>query len=446
MLSAEDNKLLTESGSGTPMGELLRRFWLPVLVSEELPEADGTPKKLTVMGEELLAFRDTRGRVGVIDQHCPHRGANLWLGRNEECGIRCVYHGWKFDTDGRCVDMPTSYPDLNAKDLIRIKSYPVREWGGMIWAYMGPPERMPELPALEMALVPASHRYVTKKWQDCNWVQAMEGSIDTAHFTFAHLSFDKGEDEDLDIQRHLASPMSRMSFDHVRWIADDPRPVIKVNAARRRPDHRRRPHRPRRQHLLAHRPVPDAGACLCAERDAGREYFRPEFCAGDRHQLLDLHLCLESGAAAHAGRARDVCRAGNGVISEVDENYMPLRNKANDYLIDRKLQKTRSYTGIKGVSEQDAAVQDSQGPIADRTREHLGPTDLGIMHFRKLVMDCARDLQRGTEPEAAMCADRYAVRAGASVTHKSKDLTAVMIERFGDPAGYVGVRAVAAAK
>ena len=146
MLRAEDNKFLTESDAGTGMGELLRRFWLPVLLSEELPEADGPPKKIVVMGEELLAFRDSRGVVGVIDQYCPHRGANLWLGRNEECGIRCVYHGWKFDTDGRCVDMPTSYPDLNAKDLIRIKSYPVREWGDMIWAYMGPADRCRNCP------------------------------------------------------------------------------------------------------------------------------------------------------------------------------------------------------------------------------------------------------------------------------------------------------------
>ena len=260
MLRAEDNRFLTESGAGTPMGELLRRFWLPVLLSEELPEADGPPKKIVVMGEELLAFRDSRGVVGVIDQYCPHRGANLWLGRNEECGIRCVYHGWKFDTDGRCVDMPTSYPDLNAKDLIRIKSYPVREWGDMIWAYMGPAGEMPELPDLEMALVPASHRYVTKKWQDCNWVQALEGSIDTAHFTFAHLTFDKDEDEILDIKKHFINPLARMNTDHMRWIAEDPRPVIKIH-----------PHdagltiaggrlTERRQHLLAHRPVPDAGA------------------------------------------------------------------------------------------------------------------------------------------------------------------------------------------
>ena len=353
------------------------------------------------MGEELLAFRDTRGRVGVIDQHCPHRGANLWLGRNEDCGIRCVYHGWKFDTDGRCVDMPTSYPDLNAKDKIRIKAYPAREQGGMIWAYMGPAERMPKLPALEVALVPASHRYVSKKWQDCNWVQAMEGSIDTAHFSFAHLTFDKEEDEDLDISKHLASPMSRMSFDHVRWIADDPRPVIKVN-----------PH--------------DAGLTIAGGRIArddniywriaqflmpvhayapsampGENMFGQIVRARHRHQLLDLHLRLEPGAADHRPGAGDV-QGGNGVIAEVDENYVPLRHKGNDYLIDRQLQKTRSYTGIKGVSEQDAAVQDSQGPIADRTREHLGPTDLGILRFRKLVMDCARDLQRGEEPEAAL--------------------------------------------
>ena len=209
--------------------------------------------------------------------------------------------------------------------------------------------------------MPASHRYVSKKWQDCNWVQAMEGSIDTAHFTFAHLTFDKGEDEDLDVAKHLVSPMSRMNFDHVRWIADDPRPVIKVNAARRRPDHCRRTHRRRRQHLLAHRPVPDARPRLRAERHAGREHVRAIVRAGHGHHMLDLHLRLEPGAADHGSRTGDV-RAGNGVISEVDENYVPLRHKGNDYLIDRKLQKTRSYTGIKGVSEQDAAVQDSQGP------------------------------------------------------------------------------------
>jgi phthalate 4,5-dioxygenase oxygenase subunit len=137
---------------------------------------------------------------------------------------------------------------------------------------------------------------------------------------------------------------------------------------------------------------------------------------------------------------------GNGVISEVDENYVPLRNKGNDYLIDRKLQKTKSYTGIKGVSEQDAAVQDSQGPIADRTREHLGPTDLGILHFRKLVMECARALQQGHAPAQLAHQDRYAVRSGACVTNRAKDLPAVMVERFGDATGFVGRPRTAAAE
>src|SRR3990170_5112487 len=133
MLRAEDNKFLTESGAGTGMGELLRRFWLPVLLSEELPEADGPPKKIVVMGEELLAFRDSRGVVGVIDQYCPHRGANLWLGRNEECGIRCVYHGWKFDTEGACVDTPNLPGNPEFKNRIKAKAYRTAERNGLVW-------------------------------------------------------------------------------------------------------------------------------------------------------------------------------------------------------------------------------------------------------------------------------------------------------------------------
>src|ERR1700716_1286046 len=155
MLRAEDNQFLTESGAGTPMGELLRRFWLPVLLSEELPEADGPPKKIVVMGEELLAFRDSRGVVGVIDQYCPHRGANLWLGRNEECGIRCVYHGWKFDTDGNCVDMPNEPVESNFREKIKPVTYKAADWGGITWIYMGPrQDNPPGLPEWEWCMVP----------------------------------------------------------------------------------------------------------------------------------------------------------------------------------------------------------------------------------------------------------------------------------------------------
>ena len=281
MLSAEDNRLLTESGAGTPMGELLRRFWMPALLSEELPERDGPPKKITVMGEDLLAFRDTDGRVGIIEQHCPHRGANLWLGRNEECGIRCVYHGWKFDVDGqlrRHADL-LARPQRQGQDAHHgLSGARVGRHGlglhGAARAHAG-------AAALEVALVPASHRYVTKKWQDCNWVQAMEGSIDTAHFSFAAPDLRQGRARG---PRHRqgtsASPMSRMNFDHVRWIADDPRPVIKVNAhdaglaigggAHAADDNI--------YWRIAQFLMPDPR--LRAERHAGREHVRPVLGAG----------------------------------------------------------------------------------------------------------------------------------------------------------------------
>ncbi|MEZ5815582.1 MAG: Rieske 2Fe-2S domain-containing protein [Hyphomicrobiaceae bacterium] len=439
MLTAEDNRFLTESDAGTPMGELIRRFWVPALLSEELPEPDGAPKKILVLSEELLAFRDSKGRVGIVDQYCPHRGANLWLGRNEECGIRCVYHGWKFDITGQCTDMPTSYPDLNAKDHMRIKAYPAREWGGIVWTYMGPQQLMPELPHLEMALVPESHRFVSKKWQDCNWVQALEGSIDTAHFTYTHLVFDKKADEELDVDKHLVMPINRMTSDLTRWIAKDPRPVIKVEA-----------------HA--------AGLVIGGGRITETEdlYWRiAQF-------LMPFHTYTPSALPGqtifgqsfvpHTDRNCWIyCYAwnperpltdeerhsfGNGgaIFPEIDENYVPLRSKANNYMIDRRAQRTSSYMGIKGVSEQDAAVQDSQGAIQDRTKEHLGPTDLGIMRFRKLVMDSARDLAQGIEPPAASAHDAYAVRSGACITHKSKSLPEVMVERFGDASGFVGAK------
>ena len=299
MLSAEDNRLLTRATRARRWASCCAGSGCRLLLSEELPEADGVPKKVTVMGEPLLAFRDTRGRVGLIDQHCPHRGANLWLGRNEECGIRCVYHGWKFDVDGRCVDMPTSYPDLNAKDKIRIKAYPAREQGGMIWAYMGPPERMPKLPALEVALVPASHRYVSKKWQDCNWVQAHGRQHRHRPLLLRAPDLRQGRGRG---PRHPKAPRQPHVAHELRPRALDRRrsaPRHQGQRARCRPRRCRRTHRARRQHLLAHRPVPDAHPRLRAERHAGREHVRAVVRAGHRHQLLDLHLRLEPRAAHH---------------------------------------------------------------------------------------------------------------------------------------------------
>ena len=228
MLSHADNAFLTQAGKGTPMGELLRRFWMPALLSEELPERDGAPKKIRIMGEDLLAFRQTDGRIGIVEPHCLHRGANLYYGRNEECGLRCSFHGWKFDIDGNCIDLPTSPPESAYKDTIKLLAYPTREWGEMIWVYMGPRELMPELPQLEMALVPASSRFVTKKWQDCNWVQSLEGAIDTSHFSFLHKVLATDEDAARKAMANAALGDQSKPDDRVRWVQNDPRPRFQV--------------------------------------------------------------------------------------------------------------------------------------------------------------------------------------------------------------------------
>lgn len=437
MLSRKDNELLTRSDKGTPMGDLLRRFWMPALLSAELPERDGPPKKIKIMGEDLLAFRASDGRVGIVEPHCPHRGANLYFGRNEGCGIRCAFHGWKFDLDGNCVDLPTSPPESSYKETIKLLAYPTREWADMIWVYMGPREAMPELPQIEMGLVPASSRYVSKKWQDCNWVQSLEGAIDTSHFSFLHMVLATDEATARSAMAKAAIADQSKPDSRIRWVQDDPRPKFQV---------------------LGH----EAGLAIGGARktDSTDLYWRiaqflmpnhaytpsafpGEIYHGQSWVPVDDVTCWIYTYSWQPDRPftnseRTKFAGGFNIHAEVDENYMPVRNLRNDYLIDRKAQKYDSYSGIEGVSEQDAAIQDSQGPIQDRTREHLGPTDLGIVEFRKLLMGAARALTRGEGPRAAKAPNRYAVRSGGWVAEGSKDLASVMIDRFGHHHGYVG--------
>src|SRR5438874_9659554 len=171
MLSREDNELATNTDPGTPMGELFRRFWLPVALAEELPGPDCVPLRVQVLGEKLIAIRDSSGRVGLFDAFCPHRGAPLYYGRNEENGLRCVYHGWKYDVTGQCVDMPSEPQESNFKDKIRQRAYPCEERSGVIWAYMGPRVQPPPLPHFEWATLPATHTDHVKFTEDCNWMQ-----------------------------------------------------------------------------------------------------------------------------------------------------------------------------------------------------------------------------------------------------------------------------------
>ena len=438
MLSQADNEFLTRSGKSTPMGELLRRYWMPALLSDELPERDGGQKRIKILGEELLAFRNTEGRIGIVEPHCPHRGADLYYGRNEECGLRCSYHGWKFDIEGNCIDLPTSPPESTYKDTIKLLAYPVREWGGIVWVYMGPKENMPELPQLELGLVPPAHRYVSKKWQDCNWVQSLEGAIDTAHFSFLHKVPTQDETARLEVFRTTSAIGAGQELqDRIRWVMDDPRPRFAI---------------------AGH----DSGLTIGAARktDNADLYWRISQFLMPNHALVPVAF---PGDVYHgqcwvpvdettcwiytyswlpdrpfSNSEREKYASGLSLHAAVDANYVPLRNMRNDYMMDRALQKTLSFTGITGVSDQDAAIQDSQGSIQDRTREHLGPTDIGIVEFRKLIMGSARALQQGTAPRSASAAKQYAVRSGGWIAAPAKDLATVMTERFGHPHGYVG--------
>ncbi|HET9318973.1 MAG TPA: Rieske 2Fe-2S domain-containing protein, partial [Bryobacteraceae bacterium] len=185
MLTKEENDLLGRVGPGTATGELMRQYWLPALLSSELPDPDARPVRLRLLGENLIAFRDSAGQVGILANNCPHRGASLFFGRNEEQGLRCVYHGWKFDTSGRCVDMPNEPPESNFKEKVRALAYPTAERGGIVWLYMGPRSTPPPFPDIEP--LASAECQTSAIFRDCNWLQALEGDIDTSHLGFLHL-------------------------------------------------------------------------------------------------------------------------------------------------------------------------------------------------------------------------------------------------------------------
>src|SRR6266566_1472207 len=185
MLSLDDNEVLCRVGPGTPMGNLMREYWIPALPASEFPSPDSPPRRMRLLGENLVMFRDSKGDVGCFVEACPHRGASLFFGRNEEAGLRCVYHGWKFDTTGQCIDMPSEPAESNFKSKIRVTAYPTHEWNGYVWAFMGPAEKMYPFRELGPA-VPRDQWPTGRVLSECNWVQALEGNIDTSHISYLH--------------------------------------------------------------------------------------------------------------------------------------------------------------------------------------------------------------------------------------------------------------------
>lgn len=430
MLSAKDNEILTRTGAGTPMGELFRRFWIPVLLSEELPEADCPQVPVKIMGEDLLVFRNSEGKVGVIEPRCSHRGADLFFGRVEDCGVRCAYHGWLFGTDGQCLEAPTvAVAEQKAKFRQRaaIKAYPAHEAGGMIWAYMGPADAKPEFPALEFTLVPESHRFAHKKLQESNWAQLCEGGLDTAHFSFLHMPVDLDAFD-------IGTGVGGAGPQHTRWIKNDPQPrfTVKEHPAGLALGGRRRADNNDAYWRIAQFLMPNHG--LAPSPLKGKTYTGQTWVPVD--DVTTWVFCYSWNPDRPLEEQERGYRKGvPSVYSEVDENYVPIRNRRNTYLLSRQAQKTDTFTGIEGVSEQDAAIQESQGLIADRTREQLGPTDLGIVRFRRLVIDAAKALQKGEAPAALQHPEAYQVRSGAIVLDGDVPFDEVLRERFGSDTG-----------
>ena len=405
MLSREDNERLTRVGPGTPMGELMRRYWMPAAFSETVARPDGPPQRVRLLGESLVLFRDTSGRLGLLDERCPHRTASMYFGRNEEGGLRCVYHGLKFDTEGNCVDAPcvpkTSETQLETfKRQLRIKAYPCLERAGIVWTYMGPAGTMPAFPDLEWTRVPDSHRHTSRHIQECNWLQGLEGGFDAPHLAFLH----KG---DAEASRNVVPSFYEvMPADFGFAVAtgrDLGGSTIHWNInVMLMPFHKIISTEPPSAHMWV--PIDDESTMLYSTD------FRP-------------------GVPLDEEDFRRI-REGHWIHTEnLPGTDIAVRNRSNDYLIDREAQASgRSYTGMKGLGIQDCAVQESMGPIADRTREYLLPGDMAIVKIRRLLLETLKD-HAAARPLPGMDAASYRVRSTRCEAPKGAEFARTMADR-----------------
>ena len=386
------------------MGELMREYWMPFGLSSELPEADSPPVRVMLLCEELVAFRDSNGKVGLLDNNCPHRRASLFFGRNEESGLRCVYHGWKFDASGDCVDMPSEPAESNFKDKVKIKAYPVEERGGIMWTYMGPRKTLPGLPELPSNMI--DDVAVSAYMRPCNWMQALEGDIDTVHTLYLHLGLTQYED----------APVGSWAWWHL-------------------------------QNRAPHYAAIDTnfGTMYGAYRPAmeGINYWRfanflmpfyamtPPGVLGLEHKFRawvpmdDTHtLAISSNQRSPlfgpngerpkgkwASGATDVYPNGTGFF----DRFRCVADMDNDFGVDREAQKTKSFAGLKSIFLEDQAVTVSMGPVVDREKERLGTSDQMIIRSRRRLLRAARSLQEGETPPGVDNPEVYAVRSGGAM-------------------------------
>jgi phthalate 4,5-dioxygenase oxygenase subunit len=385
MTRREQNEMMTQTGPGTPMGDLFRRYWIPAIMSTELPENDCPPVRVKLLSERMIAFRDTSGNYGLIDEFCAHRGVSLWFGRNEENGLRCPYHGWKYDATGQCTEVPSEPAESGYCGKIKLTSYPLVERGGILWTYMGPPEHQPALPEYEFNMVTPERRFISKRHQECNFLQAMEGGIDSSHVSFLHSG---ALEQDPLFKGAKGNKYNLQDFQVKFEVVES-----------------------------------DGGLLIGARRNAeeGNYYWRitqwvmPCFTAipprGD-HPIhghfwipIDDDTCWSWSYDYHPMRdlsATEVQAMNDGYgihVKLIPGTFIPVQNKDNDYLMDRDSQKKRiTYSGIAGIAIQDSSLQESMGHIADRSKENLVSTDNGIIMARHRLRKAALALQKGIAP------------------------------------------------
>jgi phenylpropionate dioxygenase-like ring-hydroxylating dioxygenase large terminal subunit len=431
MLNARDNDYLCRVGPGTPMGDLFRQYWLPAIRSDELPAPDCPPLRVRLLGENLIGYRTTSGAVGLIQNACPHRGASMFFGRNEEEGLRCVYHGWKFDITGACVDMPSEPAESNFRTKVHARAYPCRERNGIIWAYMGPREVPPPLPDIEANLLCEGPRQISVLLRTCNWMQGWEGEMDTVHAAFLHGGASNAED------------YQNGSFNYYQYLNRAAKFVTvdteygTANGA----------YRPAEDDTYYWRVtqilMPFYNMIPTGKLGEGVRIGIYVPVDDENHLHWEIFIRNPDGSGVPPGMAdRQAYPGGSHPIPNGTgwlERFRVQEDLSNDYMIDREAQRTwKSYTGIESVRLQDCAVTETMGPIYDRSHEHLGTTDTLIIRTRRRMIAAARALrEHGTVPPGVDNPEIYRQRSGEMILPRNVDWWQAYLalrEQFNAPA------------
>ena len=388
MLTPEQNEMLCRVEGDAPMGRLMRRHWTPVCLIEEVADRDGAPVHARVFGEDLVVFRDSDGRVGVLDEACPHRRASLVYARNEDGGLRCLYHGWKFDADGNVMEMPSEPPQSELPGKVRHRSYPAREWGGMVWAYFGAADEVPEFVPPRWAPSIDVRVSIVKAIIPCNWAQILEGAIDSAHSSNLHSS------DMVPARVDGAKATDRL------WLRPSTDKAPRMQVERTAYGFR---------YAALRRPIHDAASHVYSRCTVFVAPYTVLIPPNNLYNVANVNVPMDDTTTAfyfiawgdpattpETATWRQFLGNVRGV--DLDERYRPLRNHDNRYLQDRQAMKAGNFSGIHGIPNQDAAMWVTMGPIADRSRDRLGASDLAIVEFRQRMLDALRSFEGGDEP------------------------------------------------